>query len=248
MASCEQNVSGFPIVPLFQRLSTMDAAHVHVVVVFIWLYIALQTHWLACLRMKLDAVNDCMRYRKPPKDLQAKVRSVHNHGWETRMGLDEDQMKMEDLHPHLRETLALHLNQGTISTVPPFQKPEPAFIAAVVVNMKSVTCLPGSYVRRKGQLGSEMFFISRGQVEVVSEDAKTVFATLKEGSFFGEIALVSRGKRTASVRAVGFCGLFVLHREEFDSVLADFPDQAEAILKAAEERYKLVRSKERASE
>ncbi len=35
-----------------------------------------------------------------------------------------------------------------------------------------------------------MYFISRGEVEVVSGDGKTVFAVLKEGSYFGEIALL----------------------------------------------------------
>ena len=46
-----------------------------------------------------------------------------------------------------------------------------------------------------------MFFISQGTVEVMSDDEKSVVATLSEGEFFGEISVVyGRRLRTASVR------------------------------------------------
>ena len=47
---------------------------------------------------------------------------------------------------------------------------------------------------------SQMFFINRGTVEVVSEDGSVVFATMNEGKFFGEISLVFSCPRTASIR------------------------------------------------
>ena len=46
----------------------------------------------------------------------------------------------------------------------------------------------------------QMFFISRGMVEVVSEDGTMVYATLSEGQFFGEISLIYDCPRTASIR------------------------------------------------
>ncbi len=45
-----------------------------------------------------------------------------------------------------------------------------------------------------------MFFIHRGEVDVVSEDGKMVFDTMKPGRFFGEISLVMSCPRTASIR------------------------------------------------
>ena len=47
---------------------------------------------------------------------------------------------------------------------------------------------------------TQMFFINRGTVEVVSEDGSVVFATMNEGKFFGEISLVFSCPRTASIR------------------------------------------------
>ena len=47
-----------------------------------------------------------------------------------------------------------------------------------------------------------MFFIHRGAVDVVSEDGKMVFDTMKSGRFFGEVALLFSCPRTASIRYV----------------------------------------------
>ncbi len=46
----------------------------------------------------------------------------------------------------------------------------------------------------------QMFFVSRGTVDVVSEDGTVVIASLGEGKFFGEISLVFSCPRTASIR------------------------------------------------
>lgn len=58
-----------------------------------------------------------------------------------------------------------------------------------------------------------MYFIHKGSVEVVSEDGQTVFATMSDGAFFGEIALVFRCPRTATIRTTSPCDLFVLSQE-----------------------------------
>jgi signal-transduction protein with cAMP-binding, CBS, and nucleotidyltransferase domain len=43
-----------------------------------------------------------------------------------------------------------------------------------------------------------MYFINRGVVVVCSEDGKTIYNILSDGSFFGEYALLFSQKRTAS--------------------------------------------------
>ena len=47
----------------------------------------------------------------------------------------------------------------------------------------------GDIVAHAGDMGQEMFFLERGTVEVLSADRSTVFATLNEGSFFGETSV-----------------------------------------------------------
>ena len=58
----------------------------------------------------------------------------------------------------------------------------------------------------------------------IDENKEQVLATLKKGSYFGEIALILLTKRTANVRAKGFCELCVLNREVYNKVAALYID------------------------
>lgn len=74
-----------------------------------------------------------------------------------------------------------------------------------------------------------MYFICKGILEVCSSDGKTIYKVLYDGDFFGEYALVTSQKRSASVRTVTYCDLFILTRKDFKNVLSNFPDFAKKI-------------------
>lgn len=192
-------------------------------------------------RSKMEAVNHHMQSRNFPEHLRQRVRMYYSYLWKSRKGLDEQEL-LEDLPGYLRLEVALHINREVISKVPLFQGADPSFISGIIINLKPIVAIPNAAIVKKGEVGREMFFISRGEVEVVSEDGTVVYARLRAGQFFGEIALVTSGKRTATVRAAMFCDLFVLLKEDFDDVLADFPEQAKSILEAAETRYKILKA------
>ena len=44
-----------------------------------------------------------------------------------------------------------------------------------------------------GEVGKEMYICSRGRLQVVVDEGKTVLATLKAGSYFGEISILNMG-------------------------------------------------------
>jgi CRP-like cAMP-binding protein len=44
----------------------------------------------------------------------------------------------------------------------------------------------GQYIIRKHEIGKEMYFLSKGKVEVVSGDGRTVYSVINRGSFFGK--------------------------------------------------------------
>ena len=55
---------------------------------------------------------------------------------------------------------------------------------------------------------------------------EAVVAELHEGSFFGEIAVLIGSKRTASVRAVTYCNLFTLRKDDLNVMILHFPNLA----------------------
>ena len=98
-----------------------------------------------------------------------------------------------------------------------------------------------------GEVGKEMYIVSRGRLQVVADNGKTILATLRAGSYFGEISILNMGsagnRRTASVRSVGYSDLFVLSKKDLWEVLKDYPTarvRLEAIAVKRLEKYKKV--------
>ncbi len=76
---------------------------------------------------------------------------------------------------------------------------------------------PGQTIINIGETGSEMYIIGHGSVEIILSDGNVV-ATLHEGQIFVESALLHDTKRNANVRALGYCELYRLDKEQFDEI------------------------------
>ena len=74
---------------------------------------------------------------------------------------------------------------------------------------------PGTVVFREGETGDEMYIIQRGKVRVSKEFAGKahVIAVLEKGEFFGEMAIMSRLRRTATVTAIDEVEALAFDRE-----------------------------------
>uniref|UniRef100_A0A1I8HBV2 Cyclic nucleotide-binding domain-containing protein n=1 Tax=Macrostomum lignano TaxID=282301 RepID=A0A1I8HBV2_9PLAT len=146
---------------------------------------------------------------------------------------DENSL-LEGLPRKLKTDLAISVHFTILSKVSLFQDCERALLSDLILKLKPVLYLPGDYICRKGEVGMEMYIIMNGQVEVVGgPNNSIVFVTLKEGSVFGEISLMSLSggnRRTADVRSKGFATLFTLSKADFEEAMQDYP-QAYALLK-----------------
>ena len=75
---------------------------------------------------------------------------------------------------------------------------------------------PGQVLVRQGEPGEEFFVIIQGRAAVIRND--TYLAVRGPGSFVGELALLDRGKRSASVVAETKMRLLVMSVREFNSL------------------------------
>jgi ATP-binding cassette subfamily B protein len=94
---------------------------------------------------------------------------------------------------------------------------------------------------REGDPGDKLYIIVRGTVEVTRSDPAGLeerrIASLQDGDYFGEIALISNTPRTASVRTLSDCMCLSLPRSHFLDLLEHLPDLKaeivhEAVLRA----------------
>lgn len=101
----------------------------------------------------------------------------------------------------------------------------------------------GDYVVTQGKGGAGMFTIMSGAAEAIVESVdgeKIAVNTFGPTDFFGEIALLDDGPRTASVVATEYIECMILSREDFISVLKNDADMGVVIAEELAKRLRRV--------
>jgi len=125
-----------------------------------------------------------------------------------------------------------------VAKVPFFHNLGADLIAEVTRLLKPREVVAGAVIMRRGEPGERMHFIVSGQVEIQLKP-KSVY--LGPGSFFGEIALLTRGPRTATVVAVQHTVLLDLDIADFRELAAKRPELTRAIDEEASRRVEQAR-------
>lgn len=126
-----------------------------------------------------------------------------------------------------------------VARVPLFAHLDVAAVAELVAILKARTVPAGTVVIRKGDRGDAMYFIASGAVEVAAAEGPV---RLAEGSFFGEMALLTRERRNASVTALKASDLLVLDADEFNRLIERNPEIGAAVREVAAARGAARRS------
>ncbi|KAJ3060006.1 anaphase-promoting complex subunit Hcn1 [Podochytrium sp. JEL0797] len=81
---------------------------------------------------------------------------------------------------------------------------------------------PNAFIVQQGEQAVEMFFLMTGRANIYVDGV--MVGQLKEGCFFGELALMDQIPRTASIMATNYCTVYALGAKEFQLVLKEFED------------------------
>jgi CRP-like cAMP-binding protein len=99
----------------------------------------------------------------------------------------------------------------------------------------------GQMVFEEGDLGSEMYVIQSGTVELVKKTRRgdvKVLATLEKGDFFGEMSILEDVPRTATARAKTDCELIKIGQSTFDEMLRHNTEIAVRMLRKLSRRLR----------
>ena len=121
---------------------------------------------------------------------------------------------------------------------PLFKGIAPEGLAALAERATAVDFPAGHVIARQGEIGTGFFVIAAGAVRVMRDG--TVVARLGPGEFFGELSVLDRMPRNATVAAEGPTSCLALDSWDFEKVLLDQPAITLAILRGVAARLREV--------
>ena len=138
--------------------------------------------------------------------------------------------------------------RGSLSTMPPrsksldlkdiwlFSSCSASELRKIRGSLDELVVAKGKILVEEGRIGMEFFIIVSGTAAVTREGKKV--ATLGPGDHFGELALLDRRPRSASVVSETEMDLLVLSQRQFNSLLESVPTIARKMLSAMSVRLR----------
>ncbi|XP_067951844.1 potassium/sodium hyperpolarization-activated cyclic nucleotide-gated channel 1-like [Watersipora subatra] len=171
-------------------------------------------------RDHLQQVNEYMIYRKLPGELRRRITDYYEHRFGGK--LFNEAAILSEISDCLRKDVIQHNCKELVRSVPFFLKADESFVTDVITKLQFEMFQPSDIIIKEGTKGDRMFFIQEGLIEILTDEGKIV-TRLGDGSYFGEICLLTKKCRTATVRAASYCNLFSLSKEHFDKILENYP-------------------------
>ncbi|KAL6469883.1 hypothetical protein MHYP_G00210020 [Metynnis hypsauchen] len=218
---------------------------------------------------KYKQVEQYMSFHKLPADMRQKIHDYYEHRYQGKI-FDEDNI-LNELNDPLKEEIVNFNCRKLVATMPLFANADPNFVTGMLSKLKFEVFQPNDYIIREGTVGKKMYFIQHGVASVITKHNKEI--KLTDGSYFGgrkvkgavlrqakqcekcwhllpgayivmkKICLLTKGRRTASVRADTYCRLFSLSVDHFNEVLEEYPMMRRAFETVAIDRLDRIGKK-----
>ncbi|XP_074836859.1 potassium/sodium hyperpolarization-activated cyclic nucleotide-gated channel 3 isoform X3 [Carettochelys insculpta] len=195
--------------------------------------------WVSINHMVYKQVEQYMSFHKLPGDTRQRIHEYYEHRYQGKM-FDEENI-LGELSEPLKEEIINFNCRNLVANMPLFANADPNFVTAMLTKLRFEVFQPGDFIIREGTVGRKMYFIQHGVVSILTKGNKET--KLSDGSYFGEICLLTRGRRTASVRADTYCRLYSLSVDNFNEVLEEHPMMRRAFETVAMDRLDRIGKK-----
>uniref|UniRef100_A0A8C4HG95 Voltage-gated inwardly rectifying potassium channel KCNH2 n=1 Tax=Dicentrarchus labrax TaxID=13489 RepID=A0A8C4HG95_DICLA len=171
-------------------------------------------------------VREFIRFHQIPNPLRQRLEEYFQHAWSYTNGIDMNAV-LKGFPECLQADICLHLNRTLLQNCKAFTGSTKGCLRALAMKFKTTHAPPGDTLVHAGDVLTALYFISRGSIEILRGDV--VVAILGKNDIFGEpINLYSRpGKSNADVRALTYCDLHKILREDVLEVLDMYPEFAD---------------------
>ncbi|XP_042560261.1 potassium voltage-gated channel subfamily H member 7-like, partial [Clupea harengus] len=185
--------------------------------------------------LQMLRVKEFIRFHQIPNPLRQRLEEYFQHAWTYTNGIDMNMGFPECL----QADICLHLNQTLLEDCKAFRGATKGCLRALAMRFKTTHAPPGDTLVHSGDVLTALYFLSRGSIEILKDDV--VVAILGKNDIFGEmIHLYAKpGKANADVRALSYCDLHTIQREEILEVLDMYPEFADHFLSNLELTFNL---------
>ncbi|KPP64272.1 potassium voltage-gated channel subfamily H member 2-like, partial [Scleropages formosus] len=171
-------------------------------------------------------VREFIRFHQIPNPLRQRLEEYFQHACNKSLGaaaVSAPQV-LKGFPECLQADICLHLNRTLLQNCKAFKGSSKGCLRALAMRFRTTHAPPGDTLVHAGDVLTALYFISRGSIEILRGDV--VVAILGKNDIFGEpINLYARpGKSNADVRALTYCDLHKIHREDVLEVLDMYPE------------------------
>src|SRR6266498_1589098 len=129
--------------------------------------------------------------------------------------------------------------------IPIFSKLTPEDLEKIAEIAHEELYSSGGIICREGEVGSSLYLIVNGEVEVVKSSGKEekILAVRKTGEFVGEMAILDSASRSATLRALNEVRVLSIDGGAFNMILLDRPEVAVSVLRNMSSRIRELNEK-----
>ncbi len=122
--------------------------------------------------------------------------------------------------------------RSELANIPLFGDLDPASLHTLIRRVRAVTLEPGQVLFRQGDPANSLYVVVEGAVVPIAEgDRRRKLAVLERGAFFGEIGLMTKQPRNATIEALVETKLLAIDRRLLRQLIGDAPSVAKSILR-----------------
>uniref|UniRef100_A0A4W6BLM9 Potassium voltage-gated channel subfamily H member 7 n=1 Tax=Lates calcarifer TaxID=8187 RepID=A0A4W6BLM9_LATCA len=179
--------------------------------------------------LQMLRVKEFIRFHQIPNPLRQRLEEYFQHAWTYTNGIDMN-MVLKGFPECLQADICLHLNKNLLQGCKAFRGATKGCLRALAMRFKTTHAPPGDTLVHCGDVLTALYFVSRGSIEILKDDV--VVAILGKNDIFGEMIhlFAKPGKSCADVRALSYCDLHTIQREEILEVLDMYPEFADHFL------------------
>uniref|UniRef100_A0A1I8H2N4 Cyclic nucleotide-binding domain-containing protein n=1 Tax=Macrostomum lignano TaxID=282301 RepID=A0A1I8H2N4_9PLAT len=167
-------------------------------------------------------VREFIRFHQIPNPLRQRLEEYFQHAWSYTNGIDMN-LVLKGFPECLQADICLHLNRNLLKNCPAFREASPGCLRTLSLKFKSTHVPPGDILVHRGDILNALYFVARGSIEILKDD--TVLAILGKDDVFGEMPcqFETVGKSKCNVRALTYCDLHKIHRDDLLETFDMYP-------------------------